>query len=74
MYRGQMFADGQEISIADLQWPAGWVKVKATVTKDAGEDRFHVVKENGVTLWGVNAEEIQCQIDSCDALCGKLVN
>ena len=73
MYRGQTFADGQQILIADLQWPAGWVAIKATVIKDAGENRFHIEKENGIILWGVNAEEVQQRVDSCDVLCGASV-
>ncbi len=70
-----MIVDGQQILIADLQFNPSrnmneWTLQKATVRQDGEQNRFHIEKDNGITLWGMTAEEVQRLVDSCDALVG----
>jgi hypothetical protein len=62
-----MFTDGQQILVPDFNSVSGtWGVQTVTVRVGEGDNRYHLERESGDTLWGVSERDIQELMDSAD--------
>jgi hypothetical protein len=64
---GKMFTEGQQILIPDFSSLDGtWGVQPATIRIGAGENRFHIEYESGLTLWGTDEKCVGEMMDKAD--------